>query len=57
MGAAAKPVLEAMGVVCLVVDKAEDVESTVSAALTMCFGAGSAVAVLLTQKLIGAKPF
>ena len=57
MGQATQPVLEAMGVICLRIDSVEDVASTTAAALTMAFKSGQAVAVLLGQKLIGAKPF
>lgn len=57
MGQAVQPVLEAMGVICLRVESPEEVVPTVTAALTMAFKSGQAVAVLLTQKLIGAKPF
>src|SRR5690348_15222783 len=57
MGQAVAPVLEAMGVICLRVDDPHEVVATVKAALTMVFQSGYAVAVLLTQKLIGAKPF
>lgn len=57
MGQAVEPVLEAMGVMCLRVERPEDVVPTVSAALTMVFKSGHAVAVLLTQKLLGAKQF
>lgn len=57
MGQAVRPVLDAMGVLCLDVEKAEEVVSTVEAALDMAFKSGNAVAVLLTQKLIGAKAF
>jgi sulfopyruvate decarboxylase alpha subunit len=57
MGQAVEPVLKAMGVICLRVERPEDVTPAVSAALTMVFQSGNAVAVLLTQKLIGAKPF
>ena len=57
MGQATQPVLEAMGVVCLRVDKPEEVAATVEAACTMVFQSGQAVAVLLTQRLIGAKKF
>ena len=57
MGRAVEPVLEAMGVMCLRVDEASEVPATVRAAATMVYQAGQAVAVLLTQKLIGAKPF
>src|SRR6476646_7538365 len=57
MGQAVEPVLKAMGVICLRIEKPEEVEPTVSAALTMVFQGGNAVAVLLTQKLLGAKAF
>jgi sulfopyruvate decarboxylase alpha subunit len=57
MGQAVEPVLQAMGVICLRVERAEDVVATTGAALTMVFQSGQAVAVLLTQKLIGAKQF
>src|SRR6516225_1498917 len=57
MGKACAPVLEAMGVTCLRSESPDDVIATVSAALTMVFQAGHAVAVLLTQKLLGAKKF
>ena len=57
MGRAVEPVLEAMGVMCIRVDDAREAAGTVRAAATMVYRAGQAVAVLLTQKLIGAKPF
>ena len=57
MGQAVEPVFAAMGVTCLRVDRPEDVVPTVTAAMTMVFQSGQAVAVLLTQKLIGAKKF
>lgn len=57
MGQAVEPVLAAMGVICLRAERPEDVVSTVGAALTMVFQGGRAVAVLLTQKLLGAKQF
>jgi hypothetical protein len=46
-----------MGVICIRVERPEDVIPTVSAALTMVFLSGCAVAVLLTQRLLGAKQF
>jgi hypothetical protein len=46
-----------MGVICLRAEQPEEVVPTVGAALTMAFQGGGAVAVLLTQKLIGAKQF
>src|SRR5262249_39737524 len=56
-GLAVEPVLSAMGVICLRIERPEDVVPTVSAALTMVFQGGNAVAVLLTQRLLGAKAF
>jgi sulfopyruvate decarboxylase alpha subunit len=57
MGKACAPVLEAMGVTCLRAESRDEVLATVAAASTMAFQAGRAVAVLLTQKLLGAKTF
>lgn len=57
MGQAVEPVLKAMGVIVLRADHPDEVVPTVSAALTMVFQSGNAVAVLLTQKLLGAKAF
>jgi len=57
MGQATQPVLEAMEVICLRAERPEEVIPVVSTALTMVFKSGKAVAVLLTQRLIGAKPF
>jgi sulfopyruvate decarboxylase alpha subunit len=57
MGQATPAVLEAMGVICLRIERPDEVIRTASAALTMAFKAGQAVAVLLSQRLIGAKPF
>src|SRR5437870_7391368 len=57
MGQAVEPVLQAMGVICLRIERPEEVVPTVEAALTMAFQGGNAVAVLLTQKLLGAKAF
>ena len=57
MGQAVEPVLTAMGVMCLRAERPEDVIPTIRAALTMVFQSGQAVAVLLTQRLIGAKKF
>jgi sulfopyruvate decarboxylase TPP-binding subunit len=57
MGQAVRPVLEAMGMIVLRADAPADVIPTVSAALTMVFQSGQAAAVLLGQRLIGAKKF
>ena len=55
MGQAVRPVLEAMGVICLAAEAPEEVVPTVSAAITMAFQSGQGVAVILTQRLIVAK--
>jgi sulfopyruvate decarboxylase TPP-binding subunit len=57
MGQAVELVLSAMGVICLRIERPEEVIPTVSAALTMVFQGGNSVAVLLTQRLLGAKAF
>lgn len=57
MGQAARSVLEAMGVIVLAAETEDDAIPTVEAALTMSYKAGNPVAVLLTQRLIGAKEF
>ena len=57
MGRATQAVLEAMGVIVLRCDAPDDVARTVDAACTMAFQSGEAVAVLLSQRLLGAKKF
>jgi sulfopyruvate decarboxylase alpha subunit len=57
MGQAVEPVLKAMGVICLRIERPEDVVASINAAITMVFQSGQPVAVLLTQKLLGAKKF
>ena len=57
MGQAVAPVLQAVGVTCLRADTPTEALAAVSAAVTMVFQAGQAVAVLFTQKLLGAKRF
>lgn len=57
MGRATPAVLEAMGVVVLRCDAPEDVMPVITAACTMVWGSGEAVAVLLGQRLLGAKKF
>ena len=57
MGQAVEPVFAAMGVQCLRAERPEDVVPVVSAAITMVYQSEQAVAVLLTQRLIGAKKF
>ncbi|MCC6720173.1 MAG: phosphonopyruvate decarboxylase [Acetobacteraceae bacterium] len=57
MGRATRTVLEAMGVVVLKAEGPGDVIPTIQAACTMVWGSGEAVAVLLGQRLLGAKKF
>ena len=57
MGQGTRPALEAMGVIVYRVDDAERVVDTARAAATVAFETGRSVAVLLGQRLIGAKVF
>ncbi|MDE2516170.1 MAG: phosphonopyruvate decarboxylase [Rhodospirillales bacterium] len=57
MGQATQTVLEAMGVIVLRADAPADVIPVAEAALAMAFKAGNAVAMLLGQRLLGAKAF
>jgi sulfopyruvate decarboxylase alpha subunit len=55
MGRATQAALELMGVTVLRVDRVEDIAETVQAAFDAAFHAEQAVAVLLSQNLIGRK--
>ena len=55
MGQAAKPILEICGFICLQIERPEDVTPVVQAACAMVFNSGQSVAVLLSQRFIGAK--
>ena len=57
MGQATQTVLEAVGVKCFPVDKAEEVGETFAAAADLAFFGGFASAVLISQRVIGAKGF
>ena len=57
MGEAVIPSLTSIGVQCLRINNEDEVETNIEAALTMVFKAERSVAVLLSQKLIGAKSF
>jgi sulfopyruvate decarboxylase alpha subunit len=57
MGQATRPLLHTMGFVTLEITDRSEVAKTIEAACTMAFKSGQAVAVLLTQKLLGAKAF
>ncbi len=57
MGRSAQAVMEAMGLRCLRVETPDDVIPTTDAALGMAYKSNVSVAVLLTQRLLGAKGF
>jgi sulfopyruvate decarboxylase alpha subunit len=57
MGQAVEPVLKAMGVIVLRAETPDNAIDAVTAGITMAFQSGQQVAVLLTQRLIGAKKF
>jgi len=57
MGQATQKVLEAIGVIVLRADRPDDPVPTIGAAMTMAFQGGNPVAVLLGQRLLGAKAF
>jgi sulfopyruvate decarboxylase alpha subunit len=57
MGQAVRPVLEAVGVKCFPVDKAEEVGEVFAAAADLAFHGQFSAAVLISQRIIGAKGF
>jgi sulfopyruvate decarboxylase TPP-binding subunit len=57
MGQTVQPILETCGFICIRVEEPAEVASALQAACTMVYQAGQAVAVLLSQQLIGAKAF
>ena len=57
MGQGTQPCLEAMGTICTRVDNADDVAAATQASVNMAYRSDQSVALLLSQKLIGAKPF
>ena len=57
MGRAVRTTLEAMSVEVLAAERPEEVQTVADAALTMVRDSGQAVALLLSQRLIGAKKF
>jgi sulfopyruvate decarboxylase alpha subunit len=57
MGQSIQKVLEATGVICLRCDTPDEVLKAAKAAIDMAYRSNSAVAVLLTQRLLGAKGF
>jgi sulfopyruvate decarboxylase alpha subunit len=57
MGQGARPVLEAMTVKCFPVDRASEVGETFAAAADLAFHGGLSAAVLIGQRVVGAKGF
>ena len=57
MGQAVEPVFRTLGVQCLRLETGADAEPVLQAAATLAFDAGSMVAVVISQRLIGAKVF
>jgi sulfopyruvate decarboxylase alpha subunit len=57
MGQAAKPALEAIGVKCFPVERADEVGETFAAAADLAFHSRVSAAVLVSQRVIGAKGF
>ncbi len=57
MGQAVEPVLEAMGILTIRVERIEDLEDATQAASAAAFKGGQGVALILSQKFLGAKPF
>jgi sulfopyruvate decarboxylase alpha subunit len=57
MGQATRPALEAVGVKCFPVDKANEVGETFAAAADLAFHSQVSAAVLVSQRIIGAKGF
>jgi hypothetical protein len=57
MGQAARPTMEAMGVKCFPVDRPEEVGETFAAAADLAFNSRTSAAVLVSQRIVGAKGF
>jgi len=57
MGQATRPTLEAVGVKCFPVDKPEEVGETFAAAADLAFHGRLSAAVLVSQRIVGAKGF
>ena len=57
MGQAVEPVLEAMGLLTIRLDRTEDLATATTAALSAAFKAGQGVALILSQQFLGAKAF
>ena len=57
MGQAVEPVLAAMGVQCIRIETQDDLDDALAASLNGAFRAGRSIALILSQRFLGAKPF
>ena len=57
MGNAVETCLSAMGTRCIKIESEQDISPSIEAAVNMAYISDQPLAVLLSQKLIGAKPF
>jgi len=57
MGQAVVPVLEAMGIQCIRVERDDELDHATDAAISAAFAAGQAGALILPQKFLGATAF
>ena len=57
MGRAVEPVLKAMGILTIRVERADEFEQAARAAIAAAFSGGQGVALILSQKFLGAKVF
>ena len=57
MGQAVVPVLEAMGIQCIRVERDDELDQAIDSTISASYVAGQGVALILTQKFLGAKAF
>jgi len=57
MGQAVEPVLAAMGVQCIRVNTPDDLDDALTASINGTFKGGKAIALILSQRFLGAKSF
>ena len=57
MGQAVEPVLKALGIQTIRVDREDELESATAAAISAAFKANQGVALILSQKFLGTKEF
>ena len=57
MGQAVEPVLAAMGVQCIRVETPDDLDDALTASINGTFKGGRAIALILSQRFLGAKSF